>query len=327
MQPSVVYVVLTHRGWAQVERLTRTILASAGDARVLLVHDERGEHFPQPDDPRCRILRHGLAADWGSWELVEATLAGFAEARRWSSPDLVVLLSGQDYPARELAEWEKIAVEAPGWLGTAHPLSYRPKWGRRRGEGDDTWTRYGYVWMQSPAARRGMSFDTALAKAWRRARDAAMLRMEPLLTTRSVHRGRGVYYGLRRTHMPGPVFVGSQWLAVRRDELDALLDVHYAPGSTLRRLYRRSIIPDESALVTPLSWQHPAADLPPVSAVWWESARDRPKVLTEADFDAITASGSPFCRKVEPGVSDGLLTMLDARVMPDTAPRTDRRSG
>ncbi|WP_448006673.1 hypothetical protein [Agromyces bauzanensis] len=58
------------------------------------------------------ILDHGLATDWGSWELVEATLLAFRHIRARRDPDLVCLTSGQDYPVRRLAEWETEVLAA-----------------------------------------------------------------------------------------------------------------------------------------------------------------------------------------------------------------------
>jgi hypothetical protein len=325
--PRVVYVVLAHRDGTQAHRLARTILASGGDARVLIANDTRLERFADAADPRVRVLPHALAADWGSWEIVEATLTAFAVAREWADPDLVVLISGQDYPARPLAEWERQAAAADGWTGEAHELSYTPRWGRRRGTGDDTWTRYAYRWGQTPAARWGITADNAVARGWRRVRDAVLRRIEPVAATRLVLRGRGVFYGLRRRDLPAdrPFFFGSQWVALRRRDLDPLLDVDYAPGSALRRLYRRSIIPDESALVTPLAWRGAASGLAPVSYLLRDEVRDRVTILSEEHFDEVTASGSPFCRKVEPGVSDALMARLDAHVTGlGRPPRSDR---
>ncbi|MES2865889.1 MAG: hypothetical protein V4703_03915, partial [Actinomycetota bacterium] len=74
-----VYVVLSHHGGPQVRRLAAAILASSPGARVVIMHDGRREQLPPAsDDPRIEIISHGLATDWGSWELVEAALMGFS---------------------------------------------------------------------------------------------------------------------------------------------------------------------------------------------------------------------------------------------------------
>lgn len=319
--PRTVYVVLTHSDPSQVERLIRAIRRSSPEAFVLVAHDGRREPAPSSsDDANVEVFEHGLATDWGSWELVEATLLAFARARSRFDPDLVCLLSGQDYPARPLVDWESEAMSAGGWIGAASPIEYVPRWGTRLGVGDDAMTRYSHRWFQTPAARRGLRAQGGAGRAWRRLRDAMALRLEPWCSVRVVARGRGVFYGIRRARSPfstkRPCYRGSQWVALRRPELDRLLDVDLAPGSRLRRLYERSIIPDESALVTPLSWRRPPAPLAAVTHLEWDPALDQPAVCTLDHLQAIIESGSPFCRKVEPGASGPLMDRLDRIAAP-----------
>ncbi|GGI46685.1 hypothetical protein SAMN04489721_3037 [Agromyces flavus] len=299
-----------------MNRLAQAILASSPSSRVLIAHDGRHETFPtRVPDERIEIVEHGLAADWGSWELVEAMLEALIQARERTDPDLVCLISGQDYPVRRLEEWESEAIAAQGWIGSAEPIDYTPRWGRRRGVGSDNLTRYAYRWFRTPASRMGIRVPGRSGDFLRRLRDAIALRAEPLVSVRHVTRGRGVYWGVRRIPSPfgptTPCWYGSQWLALHRRELDRLVHVDLAPGSRLRRLYRRSIIPDESALVTALAWRRPPAPLPPVSHMVWDVARDEPKTWTRDDLEILLDSGSPFCRKVDPVASTTLLDALD----------------
>jgi len=312
------YVILTHRDWAQVRRLTRAIRSSSPDAFVLIAHDARTTPFPaETGDPRVELFVHGLDTDWGSWELVEASLRALAEARRRDDPSMVVLISGQDYPIRPLAEWEAQVLATGGWVGTAEALHYTPHWGRRRGEGRDELTRYTFRWFRTPLARFDIRIGGRAGRMLRRVRGAIALRLEPILGVRVVRRGRGVHWGIRRRTpftADRPCFSGSQWLALCRPELDRLLDEDLAPGSRLRRFYRRTIIPDESALVTPLAWRSPPADLPPVTDVTWDVELDQPTTCTLDDLDRLVSSGSAFCRKIDPVASADLLDALDRRI-------------
>lgn len=312
-----VYVILTHRDWAQVRRLAGAILASSPGSRVVIMHDGRRERFPQSDsDDRVEIVEHGLATDWGSWEMVEATLRGFRHARR-HNPELVALISGQDYPIRPLEAWEEEVLAASSWIGEARPLHYLPRWGRCRGEGDDRWTRYGYRWFRSPFEVVGVRLPPTFDRLWRRIRGAVTLRVEPIVAVRIVTRGRGTHYGIRRWPSPfsaaRPCWFGAQWVALRRAELDRILDVDLAPRSRLWKLYRRSIIPDESALVTPLSWMRTAADIPPLTQQRWDDASDTGLTWTADDIEELVRSGSAFCRKVDRTASTALMNLLDDR--------------
>ncbi|WP_136707702.1 hypothetical protein [Agromyces sp. H66] len=282
---------------------------------MLIAHDSRREEFPAvDDDERIVVFNHGFASDWGSWQLVEATLAAFARARELFDPEIVTLITGADYPVRPLSQWEQEAVEAESWIGTATPLEYTPRWGRTRGAGDDRYTRYSLKWYRSPWADQ-------LGKAprwWVRLRTAAALRLEPVFGVRRVSRGRGLYYGFARVPQffgsDRPCYFGGQTLAVRRTELDLLLDEDFAAGSPLRRAYRRAVIPDESALQTALAWRAAPSSLPPVSFVQWDDAVDQCVVWRLHDLGAIRSSGSPFCRKVDPALSAELLDRLDGLI-------------
>lgn len=319
-----VYVVLSHRDWPQVRRLAGAILTSSPGARVIVMHDSRVEQFPDDvDDARIEVVDHGLACDWGSWELVEAALQGFSIARDRHDAQAVALISGQDYPTRSLRQWEDEVLSAPSWIGEARPLAYTPHWGNRRGEGDDRLTRYSHRWFISPAEAMRPHLPTwlrwprAINMLWDRARWALARWLEPAFGVRRVARGRGIHYGIRRRPNPFPAgqecWFGAQWIAVRRAELDHLLDSELVSGSSLRRLYRRSIIPDESALVTPLGRLSPPADLPPVTLHHWDAKVDSTVTFTVGHLEAIVASGSPFCRKVDPVLSAELMDALDTR--------------
>ncbi len=315
--PRVAYVVLTHTSDPGVARLLGAIRASSPDAHIVVAHDSRSA--PPPDtggDPRIEVIEHGLRTDWGSWELVEATLVAFAHVRDRLDPDLVCLISGSDYPARPLRAWEEEALDAATWTGTAAALHYRPRWGRARGVGRDDLTRYSHAWFQTPLGRRRHPSPGRLPRAIRGLRDRALGWLEPAVSVRYVARGRGVHYGIRRLPSPfsdaRPCCIGSQWLAVRRPELAALLDRDLRPGSPLRRLYRRSIIPDESALVTPLVWRFGEPTGRPVTRAVWNPQADGVEVATIDDLPEIIAAATPFVRKVDAERSAALLDHLDA---------------
>ncbi len=310
------YVVLSHRDPAQVERLAAAITGSSPTAHVLVTHDGRRSAAPRPAD-RVRVRTHGLPTDWGSWELVEATLDAFAWARRTVDPEMVVLISGQDYPVRDLAAWEReFLATGGGWAGRATPLSYRPRWGRRRGEGDDDLTRYVYGWYRLPATGLAQLLPPGLERARRRVRGAVLLRAEPVLSWRHVTRGRGAHLGIRRWRTPfspaRPCCKGPQMVAMDRAALDHLL-TETAPGTALRRYFRRTVIPDEALIQSVLAWRAPPREGWQVSYDHWVPSIDTTRELGTADLPAILASGAAFCRKVDRVRSAALIQALDDR--------------
>lgn len=90
--------------------------------------------IPPASDPRIDVLVHGYASDWGSWELLEATLEALRLVRNRYDPDLVVLISGSDCPAMPLGNWEAAALQEDAWHGDADVLTYRPRWGADQGK-------------------------------------------------------------------------------------------------------------------------------------------------------------------------------------------------
>lgn len=317
-EPVAAYVVLSHRDPEQVERLVAAIRRSSPGAHVVVAHDGRQSPAPRAQDAQVHVWEHGLRTDWGSWELVEATLGAFERARALADPDLVALVSGADYPTCHLAAWERDFLgTGGGWVGEAQPLHYRPRWGRRYGEGQDDLTRYTYRWFPVPTTGLAARLPRGVEALRRRMRDALFLRVQPMLSVRFVSRGRGTHLGVRRLSTPfsgaRPCYKGSQWVALDRRLLDRLLETA-GPGSAPARFYEHTIIPDESLIPTVLSWVRPAREGAALTYVEWVPELDEPRTLTVDDLPDLEASGAPFCRKVRSPVSDSLLDALDRRL-------------
>lgn len=313
--PRAAYVILSHRRPAQVERLVHAILRSSPHSYVVVCHDNRRAPVPVIDHPHVHVMTHRNATDWGSWEIVHTTIEAFRLARDLFDPDLVALLSGQDYPVRNLAEWELAFLNGGGgWVGTSWPLRYTPRWGKPYGEGNDELTRYIYRWYRFPFSRSLATSQAKTATALRWIVDKLGHYLEPVLDVRVVSRGRGYHFGIRSIRTPfargNDCYRGSQWVALDRKLLQVVLDRH-DHDRLLRRTYRRSIIPDESYIQTILTPIAPPVQGPPLTYVEWVVKDDAPLILTLEELETIQASGSPFCRKVEPGLSDGLLDRLD----------------
>lgn len=311
-----VYVVLTHGLPKQAGRLISAIRRLSPQSGLVVVHDSRGGPPPKAPAQSSVILEHGLNSDWGSWELVEATLMGLQQARARFHAQMYVVLSGQDYPTVDLDAWEAGFVEAGGWQGFAEPVAYRPRWGRPHGDGNDNYTRFHYTWFRLPGGKKLGESESFWARnsrwlLWRLAHY-----LEPALDVRHVARGRGLHVGVRSWFGPlarsVPLALGSQWLAMDSKALDAVLDRH-STDQRLRRQFQRSIIPDEGYIQTLLHSESTLRSGPALMYVRWNPELDRPETLVDSDLDVILASGSPFCRKLEPGVSDRLMSLLDQR--------------
>ncbi len=309
----VTYIVLSHNPPDQVDRLVRAILRSSRTGSVLVAHDARHHPPLETDDPRVDVWRHGMSTDWGSWALVEASVRAFQRALERHDPEWLALISGSDYPTRRLDIWEKdLLAHQRGWVGAGAPLTYSPRWGKEYGVGNDDLTRYTYRWFEVP---RVMVRIFRAGGLFGRVRRGIFHRIEPALAVRYVDRADGrVLLGVRRGRNPfdgeHPCVKGSQWIALDRWSARYLCD-SLKDGAPWRRVYERTVIPDESCLQSLLTWHSPRlTDIPPVSAV--SVYPDGTAVpLTAESLPSILASASPFWRKVDPEASAPLLDRLD----------------
>jgi hypothetical protein len=309
-------VVLSHRNPRSVVRLVHRILELSPNAAVLVSHDARQSPVPVFDCKRVLVESRTEASDWGSWKLVETSLRALSRAAAEFDPELLVLISGQDYPCRNLAAWERGVLDCgSGWVcADVHQLHYRPRWGRRSGEGEDDLTRYTYRWYPLPGGRWLQRSGSTAASTIRKLLNRIGRYLEPAISVRTVTRGPGYHVGLRELHSrfgsQESYFKGSQWIAMDRTHHDWIVS-ELDNNRRLRSAYERSIIPDESVFQTILARTGPPLAGASVSFNVWEAENDAPRILTLEDVRDIQASGAAFCRKLEPGVSDDLATELD----------------
>lgn len=313
-QGRAAYVVLSHNHPQQVTRLVRAVRLSSPNADIVIYHDARRTKPPPSQGPWMYVLCHRRRADWGSWDLAASSIDALSLARRLTKARVFVLISGQDYPAVRLEDWEREFLRRGGWQGEAHLLRYRTRWGRVQGVGDDDMTRYSHLWWPLPWADRLSRGSGWLASSTRSMLYRVGHYAEPVIDIRNLPRGRGMHVGIRNPVSPfrGGLHCakGSQWLALEAPLLDMVLRMH-REKPWFRWSYQHSVIPDESYLQTMLSAVCRPQEAPPVTYLEWSVEKDRPKTLQIDDLTSVTKSGSPFCRKVEPQVSDRLMDELD----------------
>jgi hypothetical protein len=124
--PQLAFLVIAHRGPAQLGRLARRLLD--GPSEVYLHVDARtpaARHAAiveaLPSSERLHLLER-VPTPWSRWGPVEATLHGLAAILESATPpEHVVLMSGQDYPLRPV---EAIA----GFLAEHDGRSFVASW-------------------------------------------------------------------------------------------------------------------------------------------------------------------------------------------------------
>ena len=319
-QASVAYLILGHQRPDQVARLAWRIAELSADARIL-IHWDGSSDEPAPIGlpPTAAIARRSVRTDWGRWSLVEATLALLEEAMRAEGPRWFVVVSGQDWPVRDLARWEReLDRTGADALVESQPVSGGGAAGHPVSLGADEVRRYRDAWqvVRRPAAPLAARLGDAVARrasAW-----AAEGRYPALMD----FYGRGYALAWRRREFPMPEWVlhkGHQWMTLGPAAARALVE---APPEVVAH-FRRALIPDESFAHTVLRNQPTlrlAAGLTSY-APWERFDRTPPLVLRDEDLDRVRASGAPFARKIGDGDLAAVTRSLDGLVESETEGR------
>jgi hypothetical protein len=306
--------VLAHHRPDQVVRLAQRILTLSPTARVIVHWDGRSPQ-PFPEHllpPRAGVLPARIPAWWGTWSLVEATLALLEEALR-AGASWAVLISGEDWPATDLARWESELVHASfDALLSARPVRDRWSEGERRVPvAEDEVRRYEGRWHVHPPAasprierlRRGV---TRRLERWCTFRHGpAVMDFYTRGVATTWRRGRGLPDGWT-------AYKGHQWMTVNARAARALLE---APAPVTEH-YRHTLIPDEGFAPTVL---HNAADVTVQEgltsyAPWSRFGRVPSMVLHAEDLPDVESSRAPFARKIGQGEHEQLMGRLDRLV-------------
>jgi hypothetical protein len=286
----VAYIVLSHRNPEQVLRLVR-VLREGPAARVLVRHDPRGPSLPAAEIEAAggEAIEDRIESQWGGWSQLELIVSCLREAVVRHDPDWALILSGQDYPLRPLAdiEAELGAGLLDGRLGAVREVERR-----RPAAGDDEFflrARYRHytrprAMPDLPGALRPFIYARALP---------------PLV-------------GVRRLAPPPlPLVFSSDWLTLGRRAIATVLAA--ADNGRLMRYFRRVAVPSEALFASVLLNNEALTierDHRRVANFAHEGA-PHPELLTSADFDRLIASGADFARKFDAAVDSRVLDLLD----------------
>jgi hypothetical protein len=286
----VVYIVLSHRNPEQVVRLVR-VLREGPSSGVLVRHDPRGEKLErkrieaaggEPLDDRIKMR-------WGGWSQLKLILACLREAADRHDPDWTLILSGQDYPLRPLADIEADldASPADARLGAVRRVETR-----RPAAGDDEF----FLRCRYRHYARPRVFPSSLPRSIR-----------PLAYARDLP----PLFGVRRIE-PAPLtfFASADWLTLGRAGVRTVLGA--SEHRRLMRHFRRVAVPSESFFASVLVGD-------PSLIVERDNRRfasfapgaAHPDTLTSKDYDRLLASGADFARKFDATAEPRVLDMLD----------------
>ena len=227
---------------------------------------------------------------WGDGSYLDELLGSLAALRDFDW-DWLFLLSGQDYPVRPLAE-----LHAEVERSDAIAFSSLSASATSAHDGDRSpITRYFYRYA-SPQQRW---------PTW--ARKASLItakRIEPLIGERvrlqPRPRAAGPAVGFRKTAVPfsteRPCYQGSEYVAMSRTAVEALLDFVHAEPALVQHL-RHTFIPTEAFFTTALRWLF-GNDVVDDSLHYMRyGGNANPRLLGAADCDDISKSQRYFARK------------------------------
>lgn len=309
--PTFCYVVMAHQPCG-IERLVRRIRHLSPGARVLV----RFEDEALFDSTALRAagaipLASRIAVRWGSWTLTEAMLEALRTARSLTSCAYHVVISGQDYPVRNLHAWEAEVADS-GVDAILDPIVDHPE-------------DYRYRWsiITPPIPRHPLVQRGSRHLAWR---VGTVTKPVLQILPRFVEGDRRWIVGVARPWVRPPhgmaITKCSQWMTLSDFAAERLLETDRARPE-LRRFFRTVRISDESYIQSVLH------ALPDVRVRHGETTVKRfapgassPDWLDVPTLQAIAAaSPAPFARKLPPDVSTEVVDVADRFAEQDLAAR------
>ncbi len=318
---AVGYVVLSHQNPAQVRRLVDRLVRSDPTGQVIIAHDSSQplELDSYDDHPRVHLLSSSSVRRWGNYGLVSDLLVAVAWALDHLHLGWLAVMSGQDYPLRSLAAFgDQLAGSGCDAFLSARPIPLqRPAASDR--EGVYAHARYCYRWFRMPDWLLDWAKETPVERlvfgALRRLSGA-----QPLIFIWWLPRGGGNMIGFRRRKLPFGdelrCYMGSQWLTMSRSAASAVIEF-VAQRPDVVRLYRRSIVPDESLPVTVLC-NRPEVRVRNSNHHYTRMTgpgNSHAAVLGLADLAELRGSDKYFARKFDPDVDSQILDELDRSVL------------
>jgi hypothetical protein len=299
-RPTVAYFIASHTNPEQVARLVRRVRRDSPASLVLIHHDESQSHLGAErfaGDPNVLVIRDAVAVEWGQFSQVELVLRGIdallADGRDF---DWLVLLSGQDYPIRPIAEFEADLAR----LGDG-AIAYE--------EQTTLLDRYVLSWYRLPRRLENRITNALFSRLSRFNARQSFLRFVS---------GRvGCRIGVRTGRSPFSTalrpYKGTTWWTLSRRCIDYVRAyVRDNPGF-VDWYRRRTLMPDESFFQTILfnagifrlrnddgrfvRWEPPEAP--------------SPVTLRTVDLDAVLTSGKYFGRKFDDRIDANVLDRLD----------------
>jgi hypothetical protein len=298
---TLAYCVNAHTRPSQCLRLVGRLLDDDPGCRVILHYDKKGGQLNMGGlaGPRVQMVRQ-RAIYWGSSQLLDVFREMFRVALDQGC-SYGVMLTGQDYPLRNLAglETELGAYDVWGNFAPLFATDGSCNW-------DEGRRRYTYWWWHADdPSKLVKGIDRFGAKVLR----VPISRREPPLPYLVRFRQFDQVWWGARTRGPGlPVYTGRVWMALSSRAMEAVCSAprrvvsffHHVPCAP-EAFFHTVLGNTEGLRIAP---RDPWFVKHPLEA-------SHPEVLRSSDLDVMLASGAIFARKFDESIDASVLDRLD----------------
>lgn len=316
------YLLLAHDQPDHVRRLVRRL--DDGEATFWLHVDARVEIADWVDVvalDHVVLVSPRVACTWGTWSLVEATLAMVRACIAGGIPGHVLMLSGQSYPLRS-------AQQINTYLSDHSELIHMDLWALPERWPDNYRDRLDYFCI--PMSDIKGNIRLLRPRSQMNARELVGWTRR-LVREIGPRRAFGVLkvIGRPRPDLAGKIVGGSQWWAMPWSVLVDLMEFH-DQHPEFEEFLRWSQFADESFFQTLLVNMDDGlrARLAPSTTYvdWTEGEWDLPRVMGKEDVPVLLAQPDHvlFARKFLAPVSDSAAAALDNAVLDDEQKRVKR---
>ena len=308
---TVVYLITSYGKTHQLERLVRT-LRFLTDGPVWLRHDysKASLHTERIADMSAVILPPTTPVTWGDFSFVDVLLESLRAIEAREDYSWIVILSGQDYPIRPLADLERHLheLDADALLEQTADAHDPMRYSRRRYDRGTDLYRYRYYSIPTIRGRPLLSRRTIR----RLERIGAA---QPVVSFRFIGRQDRSMVGLRWPmgpfRRPKRPYQGSNWFVLSRHGVRTVLDF-VASHPAYSRHYRRTFVPSESFFHSILLNDSDLRIAPDnLHFEDWPLHSSGPRTLTVQDLPDLLKSGRYLARKFDADVDSLILDHLD----------------
>lgn len=243
----LLFFITSHKNPSQVVRLVNALKQSCPDAAILIHHDPAGAPLDQTQLFTAQdvyLLNDPIRVGWGEFSVVESELRGIEWLMQTGlNFDWLVLLSGQDYPLRPLAELQTHLDTASydGFLeyfSINNPPDTIWNWNAHSGI-----ERYHYYYLTVNPALKVLFFKLYRLVNW-----------QPWLRVKAGRFGAKIAFKRRHSIFSNTFtcYAGSQWHTLNHRCVQYVYDFIKSNPKFID-YYRYTMVPDESFFQTILA--------------------------------------------------------------------------